>query len=422
MTFPKTTAFALTLVFAALSLYSQQQTPAAETGAEMSADGERSAPDLSRLSVFDLLEAAAGTSLDWRPGWPLSLPPGLFRVFPESSVTSIALTFEPPFQPSAAASSSQAIPASTSAAVPVSQTARSANAVPTAAPEETAALPPQLTPITVRRQNGVLAEFPVFLEGSADAPNPLFFQGRAEYAGNGALRRITVGGGPDLEATVLDYDEENRPLLIRLLIAGEYFFSALEYSPARLTETRYDQDGVPAAVMYVDDLGEDVRITYNRAGSNAGNALPAGEDDLAKSPAATEEIRRIFRNAAGTVSGLELPAETWSALYERRGLPRYLDRTLNAAFNDDSAVSVAAGVGNAPERYSFQWDENGRLIRLIGADAGGQAVSDSRYEYTLDSRGNWTERREITMRNAAGRLFPAPGLTVRRRIVYGGQP
>lgn len=404
------TAFLL----AAPPLYSQRQTPSAPAPAAPAQNGADTAPagapGLSRLSVFELLEAAAGIFLDWRLDWPLPLPPGLFHVLTGTNAVSIAVTFESPPQP----------PGETGRTAPA---APEGNAVPDAAPEETAAVPPQLSPLNVQRRNGVLTEFPVFLEESADAPGPFFLQGNAEYGGNGALRRITVGGGPDLEAVVLDYDEENRPVLVRLLIADEYFFSALEYASGRVTETRYDQDGLPAAVMYRDNSGETVRIRYGNTVSGSENTAGAGA-----APSAVAETRRILLNASGAASELRSSAGIWSALYERRGLPRYLGRTLSAA-------TVENGAAPAPvsERYSFQWDENGRLIRLTGTNTDGQAVSDSRYEYTLDSRGNWTERREITMRNAAGRLFPAPGLTVRRRIVYdapqadnlntgGGQP
>jgi hypothetical protein len=43
---------------------------------------------------------------------------------------------------------------------------------------------------------------------------------------------------------------------------------------------------------------------------------------------------------------------------------------------------------------------------------------DRRYDYSLDGRGNWTERREISWFRRFGYLVPARELVLQRRIEY----
>lgn len=312
-----TTAFAA--FFLASALYSQT---AAEAPDETSGEN----PDLfASIPVIAILDAAAGKSLDWRPGWPVFLPPDLFRA--EGAVTVIAVS----------------VPAG----------------------DENGETPE----ISAEWKEGVLVRFPFFAEN-------VLVQGEAGYEPPG-LSRLKLGSS--LDAEILRRDDENRPVLVRVLAGGEYIFSVLEYGPGSVTETRYDAAGLPLGAVVSPAPGEILSIRFGETAE------------------AEAEARRFFFNAQGLVSGLETPEGTWSVLYERRGLPRYLEWK---------------PAGGNPENYVFQWDENGRLIRRSGAGA------DSRYEYRLDGRGNWIERREILMVNRAGLLFPLPGSVVTRKIFY----
>jgi hypothetical protein len=83
-----------------------------------------------------------------------------------------------------------------------------------------------------------------------------------------------------------------------------------------------------------------------------------------------------------------------------------------------AADPEAAGLEQA-RAYVFQWDEKGFLVRLLGR-AGGEAQDsiDSRYEYTLDEKGNWIERREINMIRRLGLLVPVQGAALKRNLEY----
>jgi hypothetical protein len=80
----------------------------------------------------------------------------------------------------------------------------------------------------------------------------------------------------------------------------------------------------------------------------------------------------------------------------------------------------------APELWlSLQWDERGLLVRLSGGGPAGEEGStaaeflESRYDYTLDARENWTERRERKMARRFGALAAGPGPVIKRVIQYG---
>jgi hypothetical protein len=123
----------------------------------------------------------------------------------------------------------------------------------------------------------------------------------------------------------------------------------------------------------------------------------------------------IFYNNEGLISRMEEAGLTLSALYTERKMPRYLERPVVGGPELPDGIETAAG------RYNFQWDEAGRLVRLSGNSL------DCRYEYTLDSRGNWTERREIiyeSMDSMDGEekwLIPVGVETIRRLILYEAQ-
>jgi hypothetical protein len=177
-----------------------------------------------------------------------------------------------------------------------------------------------------------------------------------------------------MEAEILEDREESGFLLVRVRQGDLYSFVVVTYPQG--TETWFDQEGGPLFAITPDKDGRGAEYRHNNQ---------------------------------GLISGIQSLMGTWSAAYTGNGLPRYVQRQFPAG--------EAPGESPAVERYIFQWDEAGRLVRLSGS-LGGNPILDCRYSYTLDSRGNWTERRETRMIPQGDRLFPSPGLLVKRTIQY----
>ncbi|MDR1373592.1 MAG: hypothetical protein LBJ24_01335 [Treponema sp.] len=323
-------------------------------------------PDISRLSVGGMLRAARGQDLLWRPDSPLDMPPDLFRVtgpdsagprnLPAGDIRSIDVDFED---------------------------------------GETAGLS---GPVSAVWGNGpYLSRFPVFLGGAAGPEG--FLQAQAEFDASGGLRIIRITGG-DFTAEFL---EES---LVRVNAAGSYYFVVLEDGPRRISETWYDPAGRALFIIMTEDAaGESLRISF--------------QDEAAGAPPAET---RYYYDGAGAVTGISSPAGEWSVLYDALGRPRYWERRPSAAAEASSAAGGGAdpdGAAGSPGNYIFQWDERGLLVRFHGGPPGeAENGIDCRYEYTLDQRGNWTERRETRMIPRSGRLVPVPGRTLRRCISY----
>ncbi|MDR2072343.1 MAG: hypothetical protein LBP60_02780 [Spirochaetaceae bacterium] len=220
-----------------------------------------------------------------------------------------------------------------------------------------------------------------------EGPQTLLVQGRCEFDPRGRLRKLLWG---ESDAEVLQWDAESRPVLFRIF-SGGYYFAALEYLEDKVLEVWYHREGA-ILCMVMSDSGEQKRF------------MPDSDD-----PAELERSIRLYRDNGGRITGIETRELSVSARYSARGLPRYLERTIPA----DSS-----GEGAKTETYRYQWDEAGRLVRFNG---GGESL-DYRYEYTVDSRGNWTERRELRMQTLGSgddrRLTPARIRLIKRRIRY----
>ncbi|MDR2552427.1 MAG: hypothetical protein LBD31_04575 [Treponema sp.] len=317
------------------------------------------------LSLWDLFEAAGGR-LGWRPDWPRAAAPDLFDV---PGALSVAVNFG------------------------------------------------DGTSLELVREDRRLTAFPVLV---SSAEGSVFTQGRAEYDSLGRCSKVSWNGGGEgqsFDVEVLEWDDENRPLLTRVF-AGDYYFAALEYPGF---ETWYGRDGV---VLFVLMHGAASRRQITPR-------FPSREEEAA----AGEEIRetRFFHTAGGRISRIEGPGGTVSVRYDRKGLPRYVEQTgppgpagSDPPGPDGSGLEVP--VPARPETWSlvYQWDEAGRLVRLRGGSSGPAGsepeIMDCLYEYILDSRGNWIERREWSMVSIgpgeAQRLAPRSSTTTRRTIRY----
>ncbi|MDR0383501.1 MAG: hypothetical protein LBH50_05890, partial [Spirochaetaceae bacterium] len=68
-------------------------------------------------------------------------------------------------------------------------------------------------------------------------------------------------------------------------------------------------------------------------------------------------------------------------------------------------------------RFALQRDAEGRVVRMTG-EAEDESPLDYRYEYDVDGRGSWVERREFRMTAKLDALIPVAGDSFRRSIEY----
>lgn len=336
--------------------------------------GEKDMP-----SFFALLNAAEGSDAVWRPDWPVDMPPDLFvTAVPALSIiaeledgTRLEYSKDSdgrvrsfPLLLRASGNTGEAAPAAPAAAKAAA--AGTPAAAPAAGTADTAS------------------------DASADTEDVTFLQGRCEYDRQGRLLKLFwKGTGEESDAEVLQWDDKNRPLLWRIW-SGDYYFAVLDYSADILVETWYKRDGT-ALFIIITENGKQQKISDN--------------------PDDTEETV-FYYNSWGLISGIDTPdGKSVSGLYNDRGMPGYLKKSGAVSTGDAEAASVDG------QNFVFTWDGTGKLVRLIGE---GQ---DSRYEYILDSRGNWTTRKELSMKalgpEDGGRLVPVDERSISRRIRYG---
>jgi YD repeat-containing protein len=322
-------------------------------------EGDLSGTGDAPVSADALRRAALGRDLVWRPDWPLALPPDAFTPLSDPSVRAVTLSLEG---------------------------------------EEYRAR---------RGEAGYFDLFPVYLEG-----------GFSQAALNGGLQGIRVSGKPgenSLDMEPLRFNEEALPGLVRIRRGGEVYFTVLEYGLNRVSETWYDREGGALRVITTRFPGPaELRVT-----------------DLKGGP---EKSERYDYDSSGNITEINSSRGNFTALYDRNNRPRYWERhpaeppegapsgggedpaDPAAGPNPAPIPDPAAGPGpdEAEGAFTLQWDEAGFLVRITGP----AGAADYRYEYTLDERGNWTERREIRMVPRAGFLAPVLGTTVNRVIEY----
>jgi hypothetical protein len=250
--------------------------------------------------------------------------------------------------------------------------------------------------LSVRRKGGgLLAGFPLF-------KNSVLFRVQTLFTEERLIRAFTVTREGDvppdyglIDVLIVEY-EENFPSLIRVVHGETLYFVMIEYAIAQATEIWYDEDGKALAVFSF------------QCETPGGRIRRVTSTDLVSG----EENAEVYHyDSMGNISGIVSAAGEYSALYTGKGKPRYWERL--AAVPD-------------PGHFSFQWDEEGRVTRFTGVyrsmplpDApDGVGETDVRYDYTLDARGNWTERRAVSMARRAGFLVSGPVERIYRRIEY----
>ncbi|MDR2632433.1 MAG: hypothetical protein LBC51_02275 [Treponema sp.] len=246
-------------------------------------------------------------------------------------------------------------------------------------------------------KKGALVEFPVCLEGS-------FAQIRQMPQDAKSLTITWQDSAWNLECI---RQETPSRVVARLSSGEQVYFLAFQSDSGGISETWYDPEG-------------------NALGFFNSRSRYAGEDphirSLVSHTGGEESSEWYEYDSFGNVSEILAARGRFSALYyqknQQTSYPRYWERPV-----PESALPGAAGeepvMTGAMQRYTLQWDERGFLAAMLpGSDAKPETAVAFRYEYTLDRRGNWTERQEIRMIPRLGVLIPSPGLTIKRRITY----
>ena len=235
-------------------------------------------------------------------------------------------------------------------------------------------------------REGRVREFPFMLNGRM-AQVSLGLQ-------DGEIREITVGFPPYAEAWELEFlEHQGYYALIRAYIGGVWYFITISRWARGITETWFDAEGnaIGAYGFSLSENGERQRIRSIR---------DFFSDDI------IPDFVYYYYDSWGLLTKVSGPGGIYTVLYYRDALPRHWERR--------PAGGAGAGV------FYLQWDAGGFFVRMTRTEPGaaGDWPVEYRFEYTLDEKGNWIERREIRMIRQGGLLFSAPGTIVRRILEY----
>lgn len=264
----------------------------------------------------------------------------------------------------------------------------------------------QARSITLTMESGLLqiswnrtspVDFPFLFQGK-------FIQTRRIFEESGKIRELIIDEAGRLWHIEFPDGDDPTLLIIRITQGEEVFFGVIQRALIRDMETWYDRDGTPLAVF-----------TYRFDRSGEGPRIVKIQNQHTGEEAQTEQYQDSFGNISEIIS----PLGRFSARYTKDGRPRYWDRwiLLPMPAGEDGEESV---LPEFHQSYTFQWDEAGFLVRITGTPGPGEEDPvDIRFDYTLDERGNWIERREIRMIPRFGVLVPSPGPRISRAIEYG---
>jgi hypothetical protein len=195
----------------------------------------------------------------------------------------------------------------------------------------------------------------------------------------------------------LEY-RNSSPYLVRASSQDAWYFIYFSGTTDEILETWYDVTGnfIGAYAFSLIEIDREKRISAMRDYLDTGSNVEFFYDS-----------RGLLTEAAG-------PVGLYKVLYYRDDFPRYWERQPAGEEN-----------GWAGE-FAFQYDDVGFIPRAVGESGDGRF--DYRYEYTVDERGNWIERRVIEMVYQpgilqpgilqTGLLAPSPGLSYRRILEY----
>jgi len=189
-----------------------------------------------------------------------------------------------------------------------------------------------------------------------------------------------------------DSNPEGFPHLVRGLRGNVWYFIYISWGINEITEIWYNEQGnlLEAYRFSVANVGQNRRIRAILDFKDLDNSSGTG----------------CYYDSWGFVTEIFGPGGVYKVLNYREALPRYWERR-----------PAQGDTGGAGEFY-MQWDVNGFLVRMTERAGESNDPVDFRYEYTLDERGNWIERREIQMFRQFGLLVPSPGTIFKRVLEY----
>jgi hypothetical protein len=351
----------------------------------LSAGAQEAPAEADAFPLLAILETSRRGVLEWQPDWPLDIPPDAFS--PSGEALSIVL-----------------------------HTAEGDYTLRQGAPGRLAEFP-----FPFEDEAGLRRLYQVALtegEGFTVTRPPLGPESPPPSAAPPPPDEAP-GEGPLWIVEFLEQDggEYPLPLLCRVRGGtGGWFFAALEYRGLRASETWFDAGGAALGIFnytWVELEPGAPRLSLQSWTPFAAPFPPEGPEETPAPEVPGERppaVVRRFYDSYGSVSGLKTPAAEYRAQY-RHGRPRYWTRPVPP---EDAA---GAGLSEGAAFFSLQWDERGLLARLSGSGGDG-FTQDSRYTYTLDGRGNWTERRETVLIRRSGYLVPAAEVRLGRSISY----
>jgi YD repeat-containing protein len=248
-------------------------------------------------------------------------------------------------------------------------------------------------------ENGALVEFPICLQGS-------FAQVQRIIRDSKKIKSLTIRMDISWNLELIKQEDPYR-FLARLTGGEQVYFLAFQSDHTGISETWYDPEGNALGFFRCRSryAGEDLRI-----------------GSLVSYTGGDETSEWYEYDSFGNISEIVAAQGTFSALYYQKNYPksypRYWERQVLESPSPGSAEE-APPITEGIQNYTLQWDEKGFLVGMFeGSDGNPETAVDARYEYTVDRRGNWTERQEIRMVRRLGVLMPSPGLTIKRRITY----
>jgi hypothetical protein len=242
-----------------------------------------------------------------------------------------------------------------------------------------------------RDRQGRVGEFPFLL-------NRELFQAELSYNQDSLLSAVILKGPEETEPLHLEVleREASRPSLIRVSWGETYSFVFIQKKPGGIIEAWYDEEG---------RLFEAYDFTA---------ALQAGGERIVSVKLRGKGGEENYHyDSRGLITGISGSSGDFSVLYYLEDIPLYWDYYPAPSLRDGGKFPGSGA-------YSLNWDEKTCLLLGLSAKAPEDDAEqvDCRYDYILDEKGSWIERREIRLIRRLGLLVPAPGILIKRVLEY----
>ena len=239
--------------------------------------------------------------------------------------------------------------------------------------------------------DGWVEEFPFMLNGRMAQVSFIY----NEFPEIPEMTLAFYSGEDPYRFEFLEYDDPYSAM-VRASCGEFWYFISLSKRGNVIMETWYDEEGLAlgAYAFSLIKIGDYPRISAFRDYRNPG------------------VLTEFFYDSRNLLTESSWFGGVFKVLYFREDLPRYWERR-PFYFGD---VREGATYGGRAGNFTLQWDESSFLVRIAGE--AGIEPAEYRYEYSLDEKGNWIERREIRMVHRFGILVPTPGTVFKRVLEY----